>query len=166
MNPGIISLLMVAFLLSGCSTSSYSAKKDKAAAEFEHTAALIESGSYMFTIRSASPSGGKTIQITSQYALKALEGTYEAYLPYFGRAYSAGYGDSGGIEFKGEAENLEISRNDKKLNISVSFSIGAENDTYTVNLKVGSSGYGQMTVSSQKRQAITYSGKAGELKDQ
>jgi hypothetical protein len=95
-----------------------------------------------------------------------MNGTYEAYLPYFGRAYSGGYGDSGGIEFKGEPENLEITRNDKKLSISVSFSIRAEKDTYSVNLKVGSSGYGQMTVSSQKRQVISYSGKAGELKDQ
>lgn len=165
MKAGIISLFLVAIILAGCSGSASLAKKEKAAAEYEQTTALIESGKYMFTVRSASPSGGKTVQITSHYAFKAIEGTYEAYLPYFGRAYSGGYGASGGIEFKGEPENLEITRNDNKLSMTVSFTIRAEQDTYTINLKVGSSGFGQMTVSSQKRQSITYSGQAGEIKD-
>lgn len=165
MKSGIITFIIVALILSACSASSSSAKKEKAAANFEQTEALIKSGSYQFAIRSASPSGGKTIQITSYYALKANEGNYEAYLPYFGRAYSGGYGDSGGIEFNGEPKDLQINRNDKKNEISVNFTIKAEKDSYNVKLNVGSSGYGTLVISSQKRQTISYSGLAGELKD-
>ena len=165
MKTRIISFITAAILLSACSASSSTAKKEKAAAEFELTAALVESGNYMFTVRSASPTGGKTVQITSHYALKAMEGKYEAYLPYFGRAYSGAYGDSGGIEFDGEPENLQITRNDNKLSISVSFTIQAEKDKYEVNLNVGSSGFGKLLVSSPKRQSISYSGQAGELKN-
>ena len=165
MNTRIAVLLTAAIFLSSCSASTSTAKKEKAAADFEQTTALIESGSYQFTIRSASPSGGKTIQITSYYALKANEGNYEAYLPYFGKAYSGGYGNSGGIEFNGEPKDLQISRNEKKNEISVNFTIKAEKDSYTVKLNVGSSGYGTMVISSQKRQTISYSGLAGELKD-
>lgn len=165
MKPGIISLLIAAIILAGCSASSSTAKKEKAAADYANTAALIESGNYMFTIRSASPSGGRTIQITSHYALKAREGSYEAYLPYFGRAYSGAYGDSGGIEFNGEPENLTITRDDNKMKVSVSFSIQSEKDSYSVKLNVSSSGNGNLIIGSQKRQSITYAGQCGELED-
>ncbi len=165
MNTRIAALLTAAIFLSSCSASTSAAKKEKEAADFEQTAALIESGSYQFTIRSASPSGGKTIQITSPYSLRANKGKVEAYLPYFGRAYSGGYGDSGGIEFNGEPKDLQIDSNDSKQEISVNFTIKAEKDNYTVKLNVGSSGYGTLVISSQKRQTITYSGLAGQLKD-
>ena len=165
MRPGIISLFVVAIILAGCSGSASIAKKEKASAEYEHTATLIESGNYMFTVRTASPSGGKSVQITSHYALKAKDGNYEAYLPYFGRAYSGAYGGDGGIEFNGEPENLEITKNEKKNKISVKFSTQSEKDKFSVTLNVGSSGYGTLTISSQKRQTISYSGSVGELKN-
>jgi hypothetical protein len=91
-------------------------------------------------VRSATPTGGKTIQITSEYTLEAREGIYEAYLPYFGRAYSASYGGDGGIEFKGD------------------------NDQYTISLEIGSSGYGSLGINSQKQANISYYGQASELK--
>lgn len=165
MKPGILNFLLVAIIISGCSGSASMAKKEKAAAEFERTAALLESGSYMFSVRSASPAGGKTIQLTSPYSLEANDGNYEAYLPYFGRAYSASFGDSGGIEFNGAPENLQITRDDQKLSIAVSFTIQAEKDSYSVDLKVGPSGFGKLLINSKKQQSISYSGQAVELRD-
>ena len=154
-------------VLSGCSASSSTSRKEKAAADYQITTGLIESGNYRFTIRSATPSGGKTVQISSLYTLDAKEGNYEALLPYFGRAYAASYGGDSGIEFKGEPENLKVERDDQKNSISVTFTIGASkvNDSYDVNLKVGASGYGNMVVNSRNRQTISYYGLAGELKD-
>lgn len=165
MKIGIAAILTTAIFLASCSASTSAAKKEKAAADFEQTTALIEGGTYEFTVRSASPSGGKTIQITSHYSLKAKEGNYEAHLPYFGRAYSGGYGDSGGVEFNGEPEDLQINRNDNRQEISVTFTIQSDKDKYTVKLIVGSSGYGNLIVSSAKRQTISYAGLAGQLKD-
>ena len=165
MKTGIIAFITAAIILSGCSATSSTSKKERAAADFEKTATLIESGNYQFTIRSASPSGGKTIQITSLYTLKAIEGNYEAYLPYFGRAYSGGYGESGGIEFNGEPENLKITRNDPKNKISVAFTIKSDKDQYKVNMEVGASGYGNLVISCQKRQTISYYGLTDGLKD-
>lgn len=165
LKTGISALITLAIFLSACSASSSSAKREKAAADFEQTAALIEGGSYIYTVRSASPSGGRTIQITSEYILKAKDGKFETYLPYFGRAYSGAYGESGGIEFNGEPEDLQISRNDSKNTITVKFTIQSDKDKYGVSLNVGSSGYGNLIISSQKRQSITYSGLASELAD-
>ena len=165
MKTGIIALITVAIVLSACSASSSAAKKEKAAADFEQTATLIESGSYQFTVRSATASGGKTIQITSLYTLSAKEGTYEAHLPYYGRAYSGAYGGSGGVEFEGVPEDLTITRKDNKNSISVAFTIQSETEKYNVNLEVGASGYGNLVINSQNRQTISYYGLTGALKD-
>jgi hypothetical protein len=172
MKIGTIVLLNVAMALTGCGASSSStesgqatSRQDKKAAEFENFVSLIESGSYQFTARTASPTGGKTIQITSEYTLKAKEGAFEAHLPYFGRAYSAAYGGAnGGIEFKGEPQNLQISRNDRNNTVSVSFLIKSDTDQYTVSLEIGSSGYGSLGISSQNRANISYYGQVSELK--
>jgi len=165
MKTGITAIIAAAIFLSACSASTSTAKKEKAAADFEQTSALIESGSYQFTVRSASPSGGKTIQITSEYTMKAKDGNFEALLPYFGRAYSATYGASQSIEFNGEPEDLEISSNDNKNKVSVSFTITADAEKYTVNLEVGGSGFGNLRISNPRKQPISYSGLLSELAD-
>lgn len=165
MKIGILALVTAAIVLSGCSASSSTAKKERNAADFEQTAALIESGKYQFTVRSASPSGGRTIQITSEYSLKASEGNFEAHLPYFGRAYSGGYGESQSVEFNGKSENFEISRKENRNNISVSFTIKSGTDQYTVNLEVGASAYGTLKISNPKKQPISYYGLASALTD-
>lgn len=171
MKIGILVVITVSMALTGCGVSSSStgsgqeiSKQEKKAAEFEKFATLVESGQYQFIVRSATPSGGKTIQITSEYTLEAIEGVYQAYLPYFGRAYSASYGGSGGIEFKGEPDNLTLTRNEKKLLVKVSFDMKTDDDLYTISLEIGSAGYGTLVVASQKRQSISYYGQVGELK--
>ena len=165
MKARIIALFTLAATLSACSSSSSATGSDSKAAEFEQTAILIESGNFMFTVRSASPSGGRTVQISSSYVMKANEGIYEAHLPYFGRVYSGGYGDGGSVEFKGEPENLEITRKDNKNKISLRFSIKSATETYDVMLEVSKSGYGNLVVSSPKRQTISYRGLVSGLED-
>jgi len=165
MKTGIITLITAAIFLSACSASSSTAKKEKNAADFKQTAALIESGSYKYTIRSATPSGGKTQQISSTYTMKAWEGKFEAHLPYFGRAYSGGYGDGGSVKFNGEPEDLEITRKDDKNNITVKFTIKSGSEQYMVNLEVGASGYGNLTITNPKKQPITYYGLVTDLTD-
>lgn len=165
MKRNIIVLLGLAFVLSACSSTASTSGSGNKAADFEGTAALIESGNYQFTVRSASPSGGRTVQITSLYVMKAADGSYEALLPYFGRVYSGGYGQGGSVEFQGEPENLQVERNDKKLRMEVTFSINTQGEKFDVKLIVGSSGSGNLMVSSSRRQTISYNGQATGLQD-
>jgi len=163
MKTTLIVSITLSMILWGCSVTS--STPEQKAAGLDKMESLINSGNYEYTIRSASPSGGRTIQITSLYSMKAVDGKYQAYLPYFGRAYSAGYGDDGAVKFNGDPENLEIARNDKKKTVSVAFTIQTENDQYKVSLVINASGYGNMLITSDKRQAISYYGIAGELKN-
>ena len=165
MKRNIILLLGLAFILSACGSTGPASRSESMAADFENTAAMIESGNYQFTVRSASPSGGRTIQITSLYVMKAADGSYEALLPYFGRVYSGGYGQGGSVEFQGEPENLQVERNDKKLRMEVKFSINTQGEKFDVKLIVGASGSGNLMVSSSRRQTISYNGQASALQD-
>lgn len=171
MKNSAIILLLAAMALTGCGASSSSAesgqassRQDKKAAELDVFASMVERGSFLFTARTTSPTGGRTIQLTSEYTMKAKEGMYEANLPYFGRAYSASYGGDGGIEFRGEPENLQVSRNDRKNTLSLSFRIKSGNDQYNVSLEIGASGYGTLTINSQNRANISYYGLVSELR--
>jgi hypothetical protein len=170
MKITVILSFTLAMALTGCSVSSSAYREgspnsrgEKKAADFEKVATLIESGNFQFTVRNASPAGGRTIQITSEYTLEARKGEYEARLPYFGRAYSASYGGDGGIEFKGKPQDFQLARNERKSTLRASFTIDGESDQYQLRLEVGASGFGNLLVSSQKRQNISYYGQVSEL---
>ena len=165
MKTGIVAIIMAAIIITGCSVTSSTSKQEKNAADFAKTSALIESGNYHFAVRSASPSGGKTVQITSSYVLEVSNGTYKAYLPYYGRAHSVSYGGDGAVEFNGEPENLKITSDEDKNKISVSFTMKSDKDQNKGSLDIGASGFGNLVVTSQKRQTISYYGLASTLKD-
>jgi hypothetical protein len=157
MRKMLIPVLMF-LLAAGCSATRNAASSEQRAADLEKLAAMIEGGNYVYTIQSISPTGGRTIQSTTPYTMKAVEGNYEASLPYMGRSYTAVYGGDGGIEFNGAPDNLTIEKNSKKGTVRVGFTIAGEKDRYTVSLVVGTGGYGTLTINSQNRQGISYYG--------
>ena len=173
MKPYYLYLISLTILLSGCGvTSSQSGsdrkteKKAKQAEAYAKTSTLIEGGNYIFTVQSINPSGGKTIRSTSLYTMKASNGSFEAYLPYFGRAYQANYGGNGGIEFKGEPEDLAVVQNADKFSTTVTYKISESNEQFNITFVVGSGGYGTLTVISQNRQSISYYGLVSELTEE
>src|SRR6266542_2128373 len=60
---------------------------------------FINSKEFVFKAQTVLPMSGASRQLTSEYDVKFLGDSIVAYLPYFGRAYSAGYGEGGGIDF-------------------------------------------------------------------
>lgn len=158
------SLLTLAIIVSGF-TPVAAQKANKKDEQYKEIKALIESGSYEFTVQSVQPTGGKTIHSTSNYTMEANDSIFKAYLPYFGRAYQPSYGGNGGIEFEGSPENLEISLNEKKRMVNVQFKIQGDGDKYELFLSAGSSGYASLSINSQKRQPISYNGTIGPLKE-
>lgn len=161
MKSLLIPVVALALIISGCkASSSTSEKKD---ARYEQMTALIEGGEFEYRVQSANPMGGRTVQITSSYTLEAKEGIYKAYLPYFGRAFSASYGGSGGVEFEGEPTDLKITKDDKKRTITISFSIKDKDESYECKLVTGGGGNGNLTIASTKRQTISYQGMVSEV---
>jgi len=154
MKTLLIPVVALALILNGCKASS-SAARD---AQFEQMVALIDGGEFAYTVQSANPTGGKTIQITSSYTLEAKDGVYKAYLPYFGRAHNASYGGNGGVEFEGEATDLKVDKNGDKRTITITFNIKNKDESYGCSLVAGGGGNGTLTISSSKRSTISYYG--------
>ncbi|MEN8157232.1 MAG: DUF4251 domain-containing protein [Bacteroidota bacterium] len=165
MKKSTVTLLMMTLLAFGM-TSLQAQKSSKKDEEYRKVIALIEDGSYEFVVQSVNPTGGRTIHPGSNYTMTAVEGRFNTLLPYFGRAYQASYGGNGGIEFDGEPENLEITRNEKRRTITVKFEIRGDNERYSVILSAGYKGYASLNIISTRRQAISYNGTIGPLEEQ
>jgi hypothetical protein len=165
MNKLLTSLLILALLLSGLSPAA-AQKTNKKDTQFQEMNALIEGARYQFIVQSVQPTGGQTIQSTSGYTMDIKDSIYTADLPYFGRAYKASYGGDGGVKFEGTPENLEITSNEKKRTIKVQFEIRGKNDKYTLYLSAGYSGYASLSINSQNRQPISYSGIIAPLEEE
>lgn len=171
MKTILIPLVALALMLSACKASSSTAgddgmsKNETKDAQYEQMVALIDGGEFAYTVQSANPTGGQTVQITSSYTLEAKDGTYKAYLPYYGRAHNASYGGDGGVEFEGEPTDLKVNKNADKRTITITFDIKNKDELYGCSLVAGGSGNGTLTLSSSKRSTISYYGMVSKLSE-
>lgn len=152
------STLLILAILAASFNALDAQKSKQKEEEYKKMIALIEEGSYVFTVQSIQPSGSRTVHTTTEYTLEVNDSTFKAYLPYFGRTYQPSYGGNGGIEFDAAPENLEISLKEKKRMVYVQCDVKGKEDKYGLYLSVGSSGHATLNITSQKRQSISYSG--------
>ncbi|MFV0375853.1 MAG: DUF4251 domain-containing protein [Mangrovibacterium sp.] len=154
---GILVLVLILGIQTGnAQKQTARERKEQKAAEVKK---LIGSGDYVFVANSAQPMAFRRINLTSNYELKMKGTSAEAWLPYFGRAYQADYGDTdGGIKFKEEAQGLKTSFNERKKSYEIQFEVKTVKDNYTLYLSVGLSGYADLTVNSNNRQPISFTG--------
>jgi len=91
--------------------------------------------------------------------------TADGFFPFFGTGYSgAAYSSGGGgIEFKNELENYTVTFNDKKQEISIRFKVKGENDNYDVSARVFPGGSTSITINSNNRSTMNYSGNTKPL---
>lgn len=119
---------------------------------------LINSKNFVFKARSAFPLRGGAKQLTLDYDLRVLGDSIVSYLPYFGRAYSAPIDPSeGGIHFISTDFTYKVKTNDKGWDITI-----LPKDTRDVRqlfLSVTTSGYAQLQVLSNNREAISFNGR-------
>ena len=119
---------------------------------------LVESQNFVFKAQTAQPMSGRTRQLTSEYDLKVLKDSIIAYLPYFGRAYSAPINPSdGGIQFTSSV--FEYKKTDRKKggwDIQIKPKDGK--DVWQLNLTILKNGSATLLVNSNNRQSISFSG--------
>jgi hypothetical protein len=134
--------------------------------QFEETKKLVESRNFIFVADRAFPSGGASIDLTTNYGyLKVKEdSTVVGDLPFFGRAFSVDYGGNGGIKFSGKMDEQEYSVNEEKQNISYSFKV-KDDDYFQLRLDVYYNGDASLNVISHNRSAIRYQGDISRIEE-
>ena len=136
-------------------------KKQKAAEEFAETRSLVESGSFHFDAIRALPSKGRTINLFSHTAFVEISNdSARANLPFFGTAHSgvAYSTESGGIEFHGTMEGVNLTVNEDKSKINLTFSVKSGRDQYNCHYTITGNGSSTLGITSNLRSQISYEG--------
>ena len=151
LTTSFIFLLLMTVSVAGFSQDK---KNDKALQVKES----VENQHYIFVAQTALPLQGRVRQLTTDYTLKVSKDTVIADLPYFGRAYSAPIGTSGGgIQFTStKFEYTSTER--KKGGWSISIKPKESQDVRELSLSISENGYASLQVISNNRQAISFNG--------
>lgn len=125
--------------------------------------ALIDAKEFVFIGNSAFAQGFRTIDLTTnQNFMEFKKDTIKSEMPFFGRGFSnIGYGNDGGLHFKGSPKEYSIEKNKKGYHIKAV--VKGTNDEYRLFLSVASEGSAMLTISSNNRSAISYNGEIRPL---
>jgi hypothetical protein len=160
-----ISVLLLLAFISINAANAQSTGKDKKAARALAIKNMVEGQNYVFKANYAVPMRGTSRSLTSEYDLTVSKDTVSAFLPYFGRAYTAPYNPTeGGIKFtnthftytlkpgKKSGWNIVIKPTGKDKNIS------DWRDVQALRLDISADGYASLQVTSSNRDPISFNG--------
>ena len=124
---------------------------------------LMDEKSFVFKVRDAQPMGTRQINLTNDnYQVEYTPNLVDSYLPFFGRGYSIPYGGGNGLIFKGEPFDVKFEK--KKKYYLLTCSVRSENDVFTFMLNVYFEGTAYLTVNSNNRSTISYTGEIDSIK--
>lgn len=156
-------LLILGFLFLAFTGFHSSDRKEKKLQKEKEMIELIDSGHFRFVASSARSNLGNFNNLGTNYDLIFDSVQVKAYLPYFGRAYSVPYGGSGGVKFDLTADKVEKNWNERKKIFLIHTEVADIQDSYSINLTAGASGYATLMISFSNRQMINYYGNIEKL---
>jgi len=134
-------------------------KQEEKNAKFIAVKKLVESRNFVFDAERALPTSGISIELgANQGQIIIQKDMAYAGLPYIGQSHTSMIGNQGvGMEFKGKMKNVKIKVNEKKRKVFFSFSV-TQDDVYNVSMEISYNGGCSVTIFSQKKTSISYSG--------
>ena len=147
------------FILSSIIVASCSQPKELENASADSgISRIINDREYAFVARTVLPTGGRIVQLTSLYDMRVSKDSIIAYLPYFGRAYTAPIGaTNGGIQFTSTDFGYNAKKR-RKGGWQISIRPKDLQDIQQVNMTVSEAGAASLQVISNNRQPISYNG--------
>ena len=126
---------------------------------------LLESKNYIFKAESVNPPRGRFRQLTSEYDLVVTGDTVIAFLPYFGRAYTAPINPSeGGIKFTSSNFEYKVEKK-KKSGWEVFIKPKDVSDAQELYLTIFDNKRATLRVNSVNRESISFNGYIVEGKE-
>ncbi|MBO9619609.1 MAG: DUF4251 domain-containing protein [Niabella sp.] len=163
-NYLILPLLIVMLSIASC------ASQKKAGSTTTKTAAMMDDQRYTFVaqsvvptedarynVRNLFPGGSNLYQLTSRYDLKITPDSVIAYLPFFGRSYTAPVDPTkGGIQFTSTKFNYK--KTIRKGNYEIQIDLRDNNDVKSLYLTASPSGYASLRIINLNKTPIAYNG--------
>jgi hypothetical protein len=118
----------------------------------------IETPHFTFVANIAIPMRGRARNLTSTYDLKVTKDTIAAYLPFFGRAYTAPLTpEEAGIMFT-STKFTYTKKTTKHGGWEITIKTNDTKVKYELFLSISKNGYGTLMVQSVNRESISFSG--------
>jgi hypothetical protein len=119
---------------------------------------MIDSKYFQFHALSATSMKGKTVQLSSEYSLKLNKDSLKVDLPYYGRSYTADYpGTDVSVQFNSNQFTYS-SDSTKKGGWEITIIPKNEPKANKIYMSITSSGYCNLSISSNTRQSISFYG--------
>lgn len=123
---------------------------------------LVNLKAFKFVGRMAYPSGMKSVNLTTNPNFMIFTpDMIESEMPYFGTSRTPVYGGDAGLKFKAKPEEFTAEKGKKNYEIKVV--VKGDNDKYKIYLTISFDGSADLSVSSNNRSNISYSGEISEL---
>lgn len=119
---------------------------------------LLTAKTFVFKAQSAWPLQGTVVQLTPGFDMKVLTDSINSYLPYYGRAYQAGYtNNGGGINFTSTKFDYKL-KDKEKGGWELVIKPTDAKDINQLIYSISTNGYATLQVTSNSRQAISFYG--------
>lgn len=143
-------------MLTSCMTSAERAQQQ--AYRQAQVEQAVNSGRLTISIRSMHTQRYGTRQVTPDFHLTLRGDTVESYLPYFGQAWTAGYGSQAqGLNFT--TRMLDVRRTRQKHGVSrVEFYAKSQEDVYYYAVDIYPTGHATIFVRARERDNISFDG--------
>ncbi len=149
-------LFFAMMLLHSCGSTRSAAEKEKLATEI---AQAVEIPDFTFKATYAYPTGYRSLYLSPYYDVKVSPDTVRAYLPYYGRAYSAPMDPrEGGYRFTSTDFEYRANPGKRKGNWEAVITINDLDRPVTFRFDIWENGTGRLDVTDVNRQAISFQG--------
>ena len=155
---GVLILLMLVTASSAMYAQEKKSKKERQKEQSEKVQKMVEAQDYKFVAQHALPMSMRSISLTSEYELCVSNDVITAYLPYFGRAYTAPMDPTeGGIKFESKDFDYRL-ENAKKGGWIARIAIKDAKRRIEMILQITTSGSANLSVNDDTRQTISFNG--------
>ncbi len=120
---------------------------------------MLSSRLYKIDFDRAYPATAQSFALNDYYFISVVGDRIESFLPYYGQVYTAIYGGTGeeGLRFEGTISQY-VERRGRGGRWDISFRARTEGDTYNLGLRISPSGECNLTISSMRKQSISFTG--------
>lgn len=153
-----ILFLSLFIALIACSNQYNTPRNAKQAATMSEVEKMLTSGDYKIKMTSATPSGGRLINLNDNYTIEIRNDSSIAWLPYFGRSYRAPMStDESGIRFKEPIKDYTLTTTRKGM-YQIKMQVKDPYDYYTINMDISPTGSASVRINSNNKTQISFFG--------
>ena len=152
----VFGLSILLLTISACGSSQSAAEKE---ATLARVAQQVENFDFTFEANYVYPTGFKSMYLSPYYDVKVSKDTVAAFLPYFGRVYTAPMNpNEGGIQFISKEFEYKVAEGKKANSWYVDINVKDAEQPVYLQFEIWGNGNARLFVRDQNKQPISFQG--------